>query len=94
MSAINKYTDLMEKVYKALDKAEVLKDFRRALLCRAEWASRDLSIVTENDDRSSIYLRGQIGLCFELADGAKDALERKNGEANPSIEQEIPLDSL
>lgn len=86
---INNYADVMEKVYKALGQAGVLKDFRRAMLCRAECTARDLIHVHDIDDRTTPCLRGQLSICFELADGAKDALENAKGDANSSNENEI-----
>lgn len=91
---ISKYSNLMEVVYKSLGKAGTLKEFRRAMMCRAEWVSRELIQVPESDERTNIALRGALAICFELADGAKDALENAKEEANSSSEQEILPKSL
>lgn len=85
----NKYSELMKSVYTKLKKAEVLTEFRKAMMCRAEWISRELTTVPNEDDRTSLVLRGELAICFELADGAKSALEEGKEEANLSTDQEI-----
>lgn len=89
MTCLTKYTTAMESVFDKLRKADALKDFRKAMMSRAEWISRDLTSIPDTDDRVSLVLRGALTICFELADGAKSALEGGNEEANSSTDQEI-----
>lgn len=88
MDPSNRYGELMSEVYAALTKADAVKKFRYALMARAEAASRDLTVTT--DARVVDLLRGQISICFELADGAQSAQESAEARARAAAEDGIP----
>ena len=77
---MNEYVNALDNLFKCLKDTDSLKAFRLAMLTRAEEIARQQTGV--NDDKVLHALRGQLTICFELADGATNALEADKASAN------------
>jgi len=77
---MNDYVQSTERLFKSLKDRDALKEFCNAMRQRAMLVSRN--IVSADDDNTMHALRGQLSICFELADGAESALEAEKAKAN------------
>ena len=70
--------EIMMEVYRTLIECDKAYEFIAAMQKRAELTTRQLpSLPTANRDMAT----GQISICYELADGAKAALDAAISEA-------------
>lgn len=78
--------EIMAEVYRTLIECDKAYEFIAAMKKRAELTTRQLpSLPTANRDMAT----GQISICYELADGAKAALDAAISEAKERAANKI-----
>lgn len=85
-SLMEEISEIMAEVYRSLIENDRAYEFIAAMQKRAELTTRQLpSLPTANRDMAT----GQISICYELADGAKTALDAAISEAKERAANKI-----
>ena len=85
-SVAEEVREIMMEVYRTLIECDKADEFIAAMQKRAELTTRQLpSLPTANRDMAT----GQISICYELADGAKAALDAAISEAKERAANKI-----
>ena len=85
-SVAEEVREIMMEVYRTLIECDKAYEFIAAMQKRAELTTRQLpSLPTANRDMAT----GQISICYELADGAKSALDAAISEAKERAANKI-----
>jgi len=77
---ISSYFEASEAFFKALIDAHCEKEFLKTMQVRADKIARDLCLAT--DEHVTDILKGQLSICYELADGTAQALKARSENAN------------
>lgn len=89
MDVMPSYFEKSDAFFKAILDAHAEKEFVAMMSARADKVARDICLATE--DRITDILKGQLSICYELADGVRQALTAREEKAN-SEREGGPLD--
>lgn len=93
MMASEIYAQTADGLMNLMARMDALNEFRAMMLARAEVAARDI-IRMGLDEPTFGELRGQISICYELADKAEKALEAQRAQANAQNAEGFPIGAV
>jgi hypothetical protein len=89
MTIDKEVTDMKNELLATLGRYGVLKMFEDYWLKRAECASRSLVKISDADLTNMV--KGQISICYEIADETRLAREKHEASANADTSGAIPV---